>query len=79
MSGVRKPKDEEERALARIAIQEGKGFAMEEFIEHVLGYRAERQFVNAVVNRLELSIEDEDELDLVELINVMKAFEESSV
>jgi hypothetical protein len=75
MTGVRKPKDEEEEALARIAIEEGKGLAMEEFIENVLGDRVEPQFVDAVVNRLQFALEGEEEINIVSLIKEMRAIE----
>lgn len=75
MTDVRKPKDEEEEALARIAIEEGKGLAMEEFIENVLGDRVEPQFVDAVVNRLRFALEGEEEINIVSLIKEMRAIE----
>ena len=35
MSGVRKPKDEDEKLRARIAIAQGKGTCLAEFIEDI--------------------------------------------
>ena len=57
MSGVRKPKDETEKYRARIAIAQGKGRTLDDFIEDILKEKPEEEFVDAVRNRIELAHE----------------------
>ena len=71
MSGVRKPKDETEKYRARIAIAQGKGRTLEDFIEDILKEKPEEEFVDAVRNRIELAHEQEETIDIVALIKEM--------
>ena len=75
MSGVRKPKDEAEKRRARIAIAQGMGTPLEEFIEQILGDLPDRDFIQAVKNRIELAGEQEESLDIVALINEMASMQ----
>ena len=43
MSGVRKPKDDNEKIKARIAIAQGKGTSLEDFIESITGVKPEEE------------------------------------
>ena len=71
MSGVRKPKDETEKYRARIAIAQGKGRTLDDFIEDILKEKPEEEFVDAVRNRIELAHEQEETIDIVVLIKEM--------
>ena len=75
MSGVRKPKDEAEKRRARIAIAQGMGTALEDFIEQILGDTPDQDFIQAVKNRIELAGEQEESLDIVALINEMSSMQ----
>ena len=75
MSGVRKPKDEDEKLRARIAIAQGKGTCLAEFIENILKEKPEEEFVEAVKNRIELAHEQEESIDITALINEMSAMQ----
>ncbi|MDG1555985.1 MAG: hypothetical protein P8R00_07040 [Candidatus Poseidoniaceae archaeon] len=72
MSGIRKPKDDAEKIKARIAIAQGKGTSLEDFIENITGVKPEDEFVQAVKNRIELAHEQEETLDIVALIKQME-------
>lgn len=72
MSGIRKPKDDAEKIKARIAIAQGKGTSLEDFIENITGVKPEDEFVQAVKNRIELAHEQEETLDIVALIQQME-------
>jgi len=72
MSGIRKPKDDAEKIKARIAIAQGKGTSLEDFIENITGVKPEDEFVQAVKNRIELAHEQEETLDIIALIKQMK-------
>ena len=72
MSGIRKPKDDAEKIKARIAIAQGKGTSLEDFIENITGVKPEDEFVQAVKNRIELAHEQEESLDIVALIKQME-------
>lgn len=72
MSGIRKPKDDAEKIKARIAIAQGKGTSLEDFIENITGVTPEEEFVQAVKNRIELAHEQEETLDIVALIKQME-------
>lgn len=71
MSGVRKPKDETEKFRARIAIAQGKGRTLADFIEDILKQKPDEEFVEAVRNRIELAHGQEETIDIVALINEM--------
>ena len=75
MSGVRKPKDEDEKLRARIAIAQGKGTCLAEFIEDILKEKPEEEFVEAVKNRIKLAHEQEESIDITALINEMTAMQ----
>ena len=75
MSGVRKPKDEAEKLRARIAIAQGMGTPLEDFIEQILGDLPDQDFIQAVKNRIELAGEQEESLDIVALINEMASMQ----
>lgn len=72
MSGIRKPKDDAEKIKARIAIAQGKGTSLEDFIENITGVKPENEFVQAVKNRIELAHEQEETLDIIALIKQME-------
>lgn len=72
MSGIRKPKDDAEKIKARIAIAQGKGTSLEDFIENITGVTPEEEFVQAIKNRIELAHEQEETLDIVALIKQME-------
>ncbi|MBT7961629.1 MAG: hypothetical protein HN765_06790 [Euryarchaeota archaeon] len=72
MSGIRKPKDDAEKIKARIAIAQGKGTSLEDFIENITGVKPEDEFVQAVKNRIELAHEQEETLDIIALIKQME-------
>ena len=72
MSGIRKPKDDAEKIKARIAIAQGKGTSLEDFIENITGVKPEEEFVQAVKNRIELAHEQEETLDILALIKQME-------
>ena len=72
MSGIRKPKDDAEKIKARIAIAQGKGTSLEDFIENITGVTPEEEVVQAVKNRIELAHEQEETLDIVALIKQME-------
>ncbi|MBT3441045.1 MAG: hypothetical protein HON05_08185 [Euryarchaeota archaeon] len=72
MSGIRKPKDDAEKIKARIAIAQGKGTSLEDFIENITGVKPEDEFVQAVKNRIELAHEQEETLDILALIKQME-------
>ena len=72
MSGVRKPKDDNEKIKARIAIAQGKGTSLEDFIESITGVKPEEEFVQAIKNRIGLAHEQEETLDIVALIKQME-------
>lgn len=72
MSGIRKPKDDAEKIKARIAIAQGKGTSLEDFIENITGVKPEGEFVQAVKNRIELAHEQEETLDIIALIKQME-------
>ena len=71
MSGVRKPKDDAEKLRARIAIAQGKGTSLADFIEEILETPPEDEFVEAVKNRIELAHEQEESIDITALIREM--------
>tara|TARA_B100000767_G_C19770477_1_gene539660 strand:+ start:387 stop:626 length:240 start_codon:yes stop_codon:yes gene_type:complete len=71
MSGVRKPKDEAEKLRARIAIAQGKGHSLTDFIEDILKEKPDEEFVEAARNRIELAHEQEETIDIVALIKEM--------
>lgn len=71
MSGVRKPKDDAEKHRARIAIAQGKGRTLTEFIEDILKEKPDEEFVEAVRNRIELAHEQEETIDIVALVKEM--------
>ena len=75
MSGVRKPKDEAEKLRARIAIAQGKGISLADFIEEILETPPEDEFVEAVKNRIELAHEQEESIDITALIKEMAAIQ----
>ena len=75
MSGVRKPKDEAEKRRARIAIAQGMGTPLEDFIEQILGDLPDQDFIQAVKNRIELAGEQEESLDIVAFINEMASMQ----
>ena len=75
MSGVRKPKDEAEKRRARIAIAQGMGTPLEDFIKQILGDLPDQDFIQAVKNRIELAGEQEESLDIVALINEMASMQ----
>jgi len=75
MSGVRKPKDEAEKRRARIAIAQGMGTPLEDFIEQIIGDLPDQDFIQAVKNRIELAGEQEESLDIVALINEMASMQ----
>ena len=75
MSGVRKPKDEAEKRRARIAIAQGMGTPLEDFIGQILGDLPDQDFIQAVKNRIELAGEQEESLDIVALINEMASMQ----
>ena len=72
MSGIRKPKDDAEEIKARIAIAQGKGTSLEDFIETITGEKPEEEFVQAIKNRIELAHEQEESLDIVALFKQME-------
>jgi hypothetical protein len=75
MSGVRKPKDDAEKQRARIAISQGKGTSLADFIEDILSVKPEEEFVDAVQNRIELAHEQDESIDITALINEMAAMQ----
>ena len=75
MSGVRKPKDEAEKLRARIAIAQGKGISLADFIEEILETPPEDEFVEAVKNRIKLAHEQEESIDITALIKEMAAIQ----
>lgn len=75
MSNVRKPKDDAEKQRARIAISQGKGTSLADFIEDTLGTIPEKEFVKAVQNRIELAHTQEESIDITALINEMAAIQ----
>jgi len=75
MSNVRKPKDDAEKQRARIAISQGKGTSLADFIEDTLGTIPENEFVKAVQNRIELAHTQEESIDITTLINEMAAIQ----
>ena len=75
MSNVRKPKDDAEKQRARIAISQGKGTSLADFIEDALGTIPENEFVKAVQNRIELAHTQEESIDITTLINEMAAIQ----
>ena len=72
MSGIRKPKDDAEKIKARMAIAQGKGTSLEDFIENITGEKPDEEFVQAIKNRIELAHEQEETLDIVALIKQME-------
>jgi hypothetical protein len=78
MSGIRKPKDDAEEIKARIAIAQGKGTSLEDFIENITGVKPEEEFVQAVKNRIELAHKQEETLDIVALIKQMEELQNQS-
>ena len=75
MSGIRKPKDDAEKIKARIAIAQGKGTSLDDFIENITGVKPEQEFVQAVKNRIELAHEQDETLDIVALIKQMEVLQ----
>ena len=75
MSSVRKPKDDAEKIRARIAIAQGKGTSLADFIEDILKEKPEEGFVEAVKNRIELAHEQEESIDITALIKEMAAIQ----
>jgi hypothetical protein len=75
MSGVRKPKDDAEKQRARIAISQGKGTSLADFIEDILSVKPEEEFVDAVQNRIELAHGQDESIDITALINEMAAMQ----
>ena len=72
MSGIRKPKDDAEKIKARMAIAQGKGTSLEDFIENITVEKPEEEFVQAIKNLIELAHEQEETLDIVALIKQME-------
>ena len=75
MSSVRKPKDDAETERARLAIAQGKGTSLADFIEDILGTAPEDEFVEAVQNRIELAHEQDESIDITALISEMAAMQ----
>jgi hypothetical protein len=75
MSSVRKPKDDAETERARLAIAQGKGTSLADFIEDILGTAPEDEFVEAVRNRIELAHEQDESIDITALIKEMAAMQ----
>ena len=75
MSGVRKPKDDAEKLRARIAIAQGKGTSLADFIKEILETPPEDEFVEAVKNRIELAHEQEESIDITALVKEMAAIQ----
>jgi hypothetical protein len=75
MSSVRKPKDDAETERARLAIAQGKGTSLADFIEDILGTAPEDEFVEAVRNRIEFAHLQEETLDITALIKEMAAMQ----
>jgi hypothetical protein len=75
MSSVRKPKDDAEKQRARIAISQGKGTSLADFIEDILSVKPEEEFVDAVQNRIELAHEQDESIDITALIKEMAAMQ----
>ena len=75
MSGVRKPKDDAEKQRARIAISQGKGTSLADFIEDILSVKPEEEFVDAVQNRIELAHGQDESIDITALIHEMAAIQ----
>jgi hypothetical protein len=71
VSSVRKPKDDAETERARIAIEQGKGTSLADFIEGILEVTPEGEFVEAVRNRIEFAHLQEETLDIITLIKEM--------
>jgi len=71
VSSVRKPKDDAETERARIAIEQGKGTSLADFIEGILEVTPESEFVEAVRNRIEFAHLQEETLDVITLIKEM--------
>jgi len=71
VTSVRKPKDDAEKQRVRIAIEQGKGTSLADFIADILETEPDDEFVEAVRNRIELAHEQEESIDVTALIKEM--------
>ena len=69
MTGIRKPKDDEELNKAKSAVEQGMGMTVENFIAYIIGSQVDKETVNVVKNRIEYSMEIGEHIDIEELVN----------
>lgn len=69
MTGIRKPKDDEELNKAKSAVNQGMGMTVENFIAYIIGSQVDKETVNVVKNRIEYSMEIGEHIDIEELVN----------
>tara|TARA_B100000282_G_C31735215_1_gene493061 strand:+ start:1068 stop:1307 length:240 start_codon:yes stop_codon:yes gene_type:complete len=69
VTGIRKPKDDEELNKAKSAVNQGMGMTVENFIAYIIGSQVDKETVNVVKNRIEYSMEIGEHIDIEELVN----------
>ena len=68
MTGIRKPKDDEELNKAKSAVNQGMGMTVENFIAYIIGCQVDKETVNVVKNRIEYSMEIGEHVDIEEIV-----------
>ena len=69
MTGIRKPKDDEELNKAKSAVNQGMGMTVENFIAYIIGSQVDKETVNVVKNRIEYSMGIGEHINIEELVN----------
>ena len=65
---ARGPKDEEERFKALLAVLNGRGRSVADVIEELTGEVPSEETVEAVLNRLQLAQESNENVDIVAIV-----------
>ena len=65
---VRGPKDEEERFKALLAVLNGRGRSVADVIEELTGEVPSEETVEAVLNRLQMAQESNENVDIVAIV-----------
>lgn len=65
---ARGPKDEEERFKALLAVLNGRGRSVADVIEELTGEVPSEETVEAVLNRLQMAQESDENVDIVAIV-----------
>ena len=69
---ARGPKDEEERFKALLAVLNGRGRSVADVIEELTGEVPSEETVEAVLNRLQMAQESNENVDIVAIVQSLR-------